>query len=143
MITINLVEKLLNIYSSIYLIPKQHKSNSQLNAFHQSLTFLTQAQLQSFLMAIGLWIINQTFIAGNILSQFQIIGNELNAIRHAFSMYDVHFTNEMNSNDLYFFLQDLGEEYNPIEIKLILLQLDADNLGLIEFTEFIKWWCEE
>ena len=38
--------------------------------------------------------------------------------------------------------QDMGEEYNEMELGLTESYLDPDRLGVLPFEEFVHWWCE-
>jgi Ca2+-binding EF-hand superfamily protein len=35
----------------------------------------------------------------------------------------------------------MGESYTNDEIELILKYIDTDGLKVVEFPEFIRWWC--
>jgi hypothetical protein len=37
----------------------------------------------------------------------------------------------------------MGENYSDLEISLLLSLVDADGLGIVEFPEIIRWWCDE
>lgn len=37
--------------------------------------------------------------------------------------------------------QDMGEEYSSAEQELILRDVDPDKIDVVEFAEFIRWWC--
>jgi hypothetical protein len=39
-------------------------------------------------------------------------------------------------------LQDMGEEYTEAELGLTSCYLDSDNLGTVDFADFVRWWCE-
>jgi hypothetical protein len=39
-------------------------------------------------------------------------------------------------------LQDMGEEYTEAELGLTSCYLDPDNLGTVDFADFVRWWCE-
>lgn len=37
----------------------------------------------------------------------------------------------------------MGENYSENEIILLLSLIDSDGLDIVEFPEFIRWWCDE
>ena len=37
----------------------------------------------------------------------------------------------------------MGESYTNEEVDLILKYADADGLRVVEFSEFIRWWCSD
>ena len=37
----------------------------------------------------------------------------------------------------------MGESYTNEEIDLILRYADNDGLKVVEFPEFIRWWCND
>jgi hypothetical protein len=37
----------------------------------------------------------------------------------------------------------MGELYTDDEIKLIISIIDSDSLDIIEYPEFVQWWCTE
>jgi hypothetical protein len=48
----------------------------------------------------------------------------------------------MPAGMLSYLLQDMGEYYSPEELRLLAAsELDADQLGVVEFPELIRWWC--
>ena len=67
---------------------------------------------------------------------------ELASIRNRFEKYDDHLSGDISSNMLGYLLQDMGEYYSPEEVQTLLITyLDIDQLGVVEFPEFIRWWC--
>jgi hypothetical protein len=39
--------------------------------------------------------------------------------------------------------QDMGENYSDKETDLLLEMIDSDGLGVVEFPELVRWWCDE
>jgi Ca2+-binding EF-hand superfamily protein len=37
----------------------------------------------------------------------------------------------------------MGENYTDQEIALLLSLVDPDGLGIVEFPEMIRWWCDD
>ena len=37
----------------------------------------------------------------------------------------------------------MGENYLDEEITLLLSLIDSDGLDVVEFPEFIRWWCDD
>ena len=39
--------------------------------------------------------------------------------------------------------QDMGEVYTPAEVAILLESIDYDKLQIVEFPDFIRWWCAQ
>jgi hypothetical protein len=37
----------------------------------------------------------------------------------------------------------MGENYSDPETALLLTMIDSDGLGVVEFPELVRWWCDE
>jgi Ca2+-binding EF-hand superfamily protein len=37
----------------------------------------------------------------------------------------------------------MGENYSDKETDLLLEMIDSDGLGVVEFPELVRWWCDE
>jgi Ca2+-binding EF-hand superfamily protein len=55
--------------------------------------------------------------------------------------YDVDLSGDIGADDVPMLLQDMGEKYTPAEVAIIMGSIDADQLRIAEFPEFIGWWC--
>ena len=66
---------------------------------------------------------------------------ELRAVRHKWWSFDHHLTGTLSSVELKSLLFAMGGvEYTAEEVRIALLELDPDDLKLVEFASFIRWW---
>ena len=66
---------------------------------------------------------------------------ELRAVRHQWWSLDHHLTGTLTSSDLKSLLFAMGGvEYTAEEVRIALLELDPDDLKIVEFASFIRWW---
>ena len=60
-----------------------------------------------------------------------------------FMQYDKDKSRTMCAAELRSLLADLGEEYSEEEMGPFLKELDANNSGVIELGEFLRWWKKQ
>eukprot|EP01038_Epipyxis_sp_PR26KG_P012703 gene12703-17035_t len=138
-VTLNFIEKALSIFLKIF-----HPLNSSsVDDSDYSDDSIEWNQFMTFILVVGLWLIQTTVLMNNLKNDFSMSVKELDAVRFGFAQYDYELTGEIMASDLRYLLQDMGEDYSNDEIKLILEDIDGDHVNRVDFSDFIRWWCEE
>jgi Ca2+-binding EF-hand superfamily protein len=115
--------------------------------FHNSkfldvIRFLFYMQVILFIQLISVWYLQHAYVAKSLSDEYNIHPAELSGIRDRFEKYDENLSGDMPANMVAYLLQDMGEYYTPEEVQFLkTTELDADNLGVVEFPEVIRWWC--
>jgi hypothetical protein len=100
-------------------------------------------QFSQFCLVSSLWALQQAALGVELRRALDSLSrSELLALQRSFSRYDAELSGCIPTSDLYCLLQDMGEEYDEMEIGLTSTVLDPDNCGVILFPDFARWWCE-
>ncbi|OQS01655.1 radial spoke protein 11 [Achlya hypogyna] len=69
---------------------------------------------------------------------------EIENIRKLFEQYDVDMNGKMEARELRnFVVQDLGLDVSDTELEAVVMLLDANNSGYLEFSEILKWYSRQ
>ncbi|OQS01912.1 radial spoke protein 11 [Thraustotheca clavata] len=69
---------------------------------------------------------------------------EIENIRKLFEPYDVDMNGKMEARDLKsFVVHDLGLEVSDTELEAVVMLLDANNTGYLEFNDVLKWYSRQ
>ena len=102
------------------------------------------AQVVLFIQVISVWFLQHAYIAKSLCDEYCLHPAELSAVRDRFEKYDQHLSGDMPARLLGYLLLDMGEEYSGEEVAWLQREvLDADQLGVLEFPELIRWWCSD
>eukprot|EP01036_Dinobryon_divergens_P031263 gene31263-40632_t len=159
-VTMDLIEKMLAIFNTMIARdseaakPPSKSSKNALNerSGDEEEQSWSWVQFHSFCAVSGLWLLKQSELALYLLikhgdksrkdnSTLGLISEELDAVRMAFQCIDAELMGAIQTTDLFYLLQDMGEEYSEEELLVAVSELDGDNLGLVFFEDFISWWC--
>ena len=66
---------------------------------------------------------------------------ELAKLRGTFSKFDADGSGAIDATELMVLLEDMGGDYSPEEVMLVLDAVDTDDSGVIDFVEFVHWWA--
>jgi Ca2+-binding EF-hand superfamily protein len=113
------------------------------SASEQQQQQMTESRLTSFFQVALVWIMQQGFLAGTLVCEYGIEPKELMALAEHFFHYDSELKSEMRAAELGFLLEDMGQRYSETELALVLESVDSDQVGVVDFAEFVRWWCTD
>ncbi|EQC34123.1 hypothetical protein SDRG_08332 [Saprolegnia diclina VS20] len=69
---------------------------------------------------------------------------EIENFRKLFEQYDVDMNGRMEARELRtFVVQDLNVEVTEAELEAVVMLLDANNTGYLEYAEILKWYARQ
>ena len=148
-ITINLLEKQISLFLQITSGSLSNGSISNplqsIGAFsaNPSPSDLSLREVCTFVMTVSIWLIQHSFVATSLISEFGLSFEEVDAIRTIFQTYDTDLSGRIDCSLLPLVLQDMGEDYSDAEMAIVLAIVDQEKSGAVEFAEFIRWWTSE
>lgn len=96
--------------------------------------------VRQFVRTACVWYLQQAYVAGMLCAEYALSHAEFAAIRERFYTYDSNMSGEMCTTDIPYLLMDMGGTYTAQQVDTISRLTDADSMGVVDLSDFLKWW---
>mmetsp|Transcript_6834 Transcript_6834/g.10149 ORF Transcript_6834/g.10149 Transcript_6834/m.10149 type:complete len:431 (+) Transcript_6834:346-1638(+) len=145
-VTMDLVEKMLAVFAANSQEMFVAEGGGREEDGDEETTPWSWPRFLGFCTSAGVWLLRQGLLSLQLLaasgSEEGLSLRELDALRFAFMQYDADLSGVVPVTDLFYLLQDMGEEYSEAELALACSEqgLDPAGLGELFFEDLVGWW---